>query len=130
MNHIAQSSLEGYVMCTLADEECAIVEAHVASCETCAARLQREARFELAFAEVAARSEERPRRMHYIAPAIGGALAMAAAMILWMAPHESASEQRTPTVEDQTASEMNADASTMTATLEREVDGSRIGVKD
>lgn len=130
MSHIAQGTLEAYVTCSLTDVECAEVEAHVASCAPCAARLSREARYELAFAEVAARAE-RPRRSISLMVPAAGALAMAAAVLLWMVPRESV-EQRSQNVDDPTPAiaDTSADASTFTASLEVQVDGSRVGVRD
>lgn len=133
MQHVSQSMLEGYVIGALSDLESAAVEEHVMACASCTARLQKEARLELAFAAVAERVPERSRRAYLIAPAVGGAIAMAAAILLWIAPRDAASDQRPQTADDQattTISDTNGDASTVTASLDTQADGSRVGVRD
>ncbi len=132
--HVSQRALEGYVIGALSELECAELEAHVIECEACAARLAREASLELAFTAVAARGEERPRRVHLIAPALGATLAMAAAVLLWVLPRGEASEQHPQTADDQAPSVVDtygdASATGITASLETQVDGSRVGVRD
>lgn len=131
--HVSQSALEGYVIGAISELECAELEAHVTECESCAARLAREASLELAFTAVAARSEERPRRVHLIAPAVGATLAMAAAVMLWVLPRGETSEQHPQTADDQAPIVVDtyADAAPgFTASLETQVDGSRVGVRD
>ena len=133
MNHVSASALEAYVIGALDEAELAAVEAHVMECPACEARLQREAQLDLAFTAVA-QQVERPRKsIHFGAPLAiaGSALAMAAAMILWVLPHGDV--ERAPSVEEPApiATEINADASTATAQLEAQADGaSRVGVRD
>ncbi len=133
MSHVSAEALEAYVIGALDEVELAAVEAHVMACPVCEARLQHEARLDLAFTAVA-RQVERPRKTASIAgplAAAGGALAMAAAMILWVLPHGDV--ERAPSVEEPApiATEINADASTATAQLEAQADGaSRVGVRD
>jgi len=137
--HLSVSDLEAFVIGALDPAESARVEAHVAACAECQARLEREARLELAFATVAtrtetrrAREEERPRRA--LPAAAFGVLAMAAAMALWVTAR-GADETRTPPGDDPAAAAMapptiSADASSFTASLEMQADGSRLGVRD
>lgn len=66
MSHIDPEQFEQYVIGALGDEAASALEAHTASCQTCAAALQREAQLELGLMEVAALpvplSARRPRR--------------------------------------------------------------------
>ncbi len=134
--HLSTKALEAYVIGAMDEVECAELEAHVASCASCEARLQHEARLDLAFTAIAEREEAaRPRRTaHFAAPLAitGSALAMAAAMILFVLPRGEV--ERAPSVEEQpppVAVELNADASAATAQLAVQVDGApRVGVRD
>jgi hypothetical protein len=133
--HVSSGVLEMYVIGALDDDEVAAVEAHVASCPACEARLQQEARLDLAFTALADHIESRPRRVaHLAAPiaAAGGALAMAAAMMLWVLPHGERGEERPQSSEDPPVlTDTNTgDASTVTASLDLQADGSRVGVRD
>ncbi|HEY1960555.1 MAG TPA: zf-HC2 domain-containing protein [Polyangiaceae bacterium] len=123
--HLSREALEGYVIGSLDEAECARVEAHVTRCAACEARLQHEASLELAFTQVAARAEEKPRRApRYAASAVafGGVLAFAAAMVLWLTPRAEPIDARSAS-EPQAIPEMNADASTATAQLDSPGDG-------
>jgi len=129
--------LESYVIGALSDVEVARVEAHVMECSACAARLRREAELDIAF-EAVVSSTTTPSRTR--APAVtmisssvvlGTALAMAAAVFLWVMPRGDAGS--TPATQEPAPyadTEMNADASTFTASLDVQADGSRLGVKD
>ena len=58
---------------------------------------------------------------------------MAAAILFWIPPRDAASDQRPQTADDQattTISDTNGDASTVTASLDTQADGSRVGVRD
>jgi hypothetical protein len=127
--HVTASALEAYVIGAMSDVEAAALEAHVAECRSCEARLQHEARLDLAFTAVAQQELARPRKtVHIGAPlaVAGSALAMAAAMILWVLPHHEVEEQPAPI-----ATEINADASAATAQLDVQADGApRVGVRD
>jgi len=121
--HLTQSALEAYVVGALEDAELARVEAHVASCAACEARLQHEASLEMVFARVADRAEERPRR-RVAAPmaAAGGVLAVAAALIFWLSPRADV-DARAPDPSPEQAAETSGDASTATAQLDSPGDG-------
>jgi anti-sigma factor RsiW len=127
--HVTQAALEAYVIGALEELEAARVEEHVASCQSCAAQLQREAALEVAFTAVVS-ARPRPRISH-LSAAAGAGLAIAAAMLLWLvprgehAPSPAANDEPSPTVV-----EMSGDASTATASLELQVDGARAGVRD
>jgi len=123
VEHLSREALEGYVIGSLDEAECARVEAHVSGCPACEARLQHEASLELAFTQVAVRAEEKPRRApRFAAPAaIGGVLALAAAMLLWLAPHPDTIDARAAA--PQAAPEITGDASTATAQLDSPGDG-------
>ena len=128
-DHVSASRLEAYVVGAIDDAaELASVEAHVMACKACEARLQNEARMEMVFESLA--EEVRPRKT-YAAPFAfaGTALAMAAAMILWVLPHGS--EPQPQSSEPPVLTDTNGgDASTVTASLELQADGSRVGVRD
>ncbi len=127
-DHASASQLEAYVIGALEGAELASVEAHVMACKTCEARLQNEASMEMVFEALA--HETRPRKT-YTAPLAfaGTALAMAAAMILWVLPHNS--EEHLQSSEPPVLTDTNGgDASTVTASLELQADGSRVGVRD
>ncbi len=133
--HLSPEALEAYVIGAMDEVGCAELEAHVASCASCEARLQHEARLDLAFTAIAEREEAaRPRRTaHFAAPLAitGSALAMAAAMILFILPRQEV--ERAPSVEEAppVAVEINADASAATAQLDVQADGApRVGVRD
>lgn len=135
--HIAAELLESYVIGALDDADVARVEAHVFSCRVCEAKLQREAELDLAFTQVATRViENKPKRItRLVVPAFGAgaALAMAAAVLLWVLPRgESDAHAASSPVDDgvPVVTETNADASTVTASLDLQVDGSRLGVRD
>jgi anti-sigma factor RsiW len=88
-HHIASSDRELYVIGALDPARSAELEAHVAGCPACESALMAEARLELAFEQVA-RSPLRTRRavrrgMSFVG-AGAGALAMAAAILLWLVP--------------------------------------------
>lgn len=124
--HLSQDALEAYVIGALDEGELARVEAHVSACSACESRLQREASLELAFAHVASHVvEERPRRAtRFAAPvaAVSGVLALAAAMLLWLAPHAEM-DARSPGEPSPAAQETSGDASTATAQLDVAGDG-------
>jgi anti-sigma factor RsiW len=108
--HFQKSDLELYVINALAMERAAEVEDHVAQCEACADALAREAQLELAMELLAERvaapapvvriapvtrvaatrvapvTRMAPRRVARIAGGLAGALAAAAAVVLWLAP--------------------------------------------
>jgi anti-sigma factor ChrR (cupin superfamily) len=130
--HVSAEALEAYVIGALDGAELISVEAHVMACKTCEARLQNEARLDMVFTALA--HETRPRKT-YTASVVslgafaGTALAMAAAMILWVLPHgetEHPQSSEPPVLTDTNG----GDASTVTASLELQVDGSRVGVRD
>jgi len=128
-DHVSASQLEAYVIGALEGAELIAVEAHVLACKACEARLQNEARMEMVFEALA--HETRPRKT-YAAPLAfaGTAFAMAAAMILWVLPHNGESE-RPQSSEPPVLTDTNGgDASTVTASLELQADGSRVGVRD
>jgi anti-sigma factor RsiW len=124
--HVTEDALEAYVMGALDDAAIVHVEAHVASCRACEARLQHEASLEIAFAHVADHvAPERPRRALRVgAPiaAAGGVLAVAAAMLLWLAPHADV-DARAPDPLPDTVEGTSGDASTATAQLDVSSDG-------
>ena len=125
--HVTRPALEAYVIGTLDEAESACLEAHVASCAACEARLQHEATLELAFAQVADHVEERPRKtVRLAAPmaAAGGFLAIAAAMILWLGPRGDVDARAPEPPPDTTTS---GDASTATAQLDVAGDGAPRG---
>ena len=135
---------EAYVLGVLDEADASALEAHVMECASCEKQLQKEAALELAFTRVAAHVEHvevastnaRVRRMHVALPMVAGAaLAMAAAFLLWIVPHtDSDAASRAPAAEEPAPQmvESNADASTstFTASLDLQVDGSRLGVRD
>jgi len=125
-DHVSRDALEAYVMGALDDAELEAVEAHVAACSACEARLQHEARLEMAFARVADHvAPERPRRAVRVAAplaATGGVLAVAAAMMLWLAPRGDV-DARAPDPIPETSGDTTGDASTATAQLEVPGDG-------
>ena len=135
VDHLSAAQLEAYVVGAIDDAaELTSVEAHVMACKTCEARLQNEARLDMVFTALA--HETRPRKT-YAAPVAfaGTALAMAAAMILWVLPHGSQDVERTPNQEGASEPPVltdtnGGDASTVTASLELQADGSRVGVRD
>jgi hypothetical protein len=56
---------------------------------------------------------------------------MAAAMLLWLAPRGESTERASAPVDEAPAvNEVNADASAVTASLDLQADGSRLGVRD
>jgi anti-sigma factor ChrR (cupin superfamily) len=126
-DHVTASQLEAYVIGALEGAELIAVEAHVLACKACEARLQNEACLEMVFESLA--EETRPKKT-YAAPLAfaGTALAMAAAMILWVLPHNSEPQSSEPPVLTDTNN--GGDASTVTASLELQVDGSHVGVRD
>lgn len=122
--HLVSSALEAYVVGELDAEISALVESHVAVCTGCAGRLAGEARLEVAFAEVADRSvahRERSitRRSSFAA---GVAIAMAASVMLFLAPRGRADETASPATAPSVAFErhtlVEADASTASAQIE------------
>jgi hypothetical protein len=134
--HVSASALEGYVIGAMGELEAAALEEHVASCRSCEARLQQEARLDLAFTAVAARESARPRR-RFIERAplalAGSALAVscAAAMLLWVLPHGEMDRDTSASEPPPVTAEINADASTATAQLDVQADGApRVGVRD
>jgi hypothetical protein len=131
-SHISLESLEAYVMGALDDGEASRVESHVVSCESCAARLQREAALEVAFAAVVTRTPAPSRipRVATVSALAAAAVAMAATMVLWLAPRVESADRAPATVPDEVVVEVNADASTATASLDLQADGSRLGVRD
>jgi len=128
VDHVSASQLEAYVIGALEGAELIAVEAHVMACKSCEARLQNEASMEMVFEALA--EETRPRKT-YTAPLAfaGTALAMAAAMILWVLPHNSEVE-RPQSSEPPVLTDSNGDAATTTASLDLQADGSRVGVRD
>ena len=133
--HLSRDVLEAYVIGALEGADVTRVESHVMSCASCAARLEREAQLEIAFTQVATPRAEgtRTQRVPFAASlaVAGAALAMAAAMLLWLAPSRGESEARTPPEETTTPTEIAIDASTFTAQLDVQRDGaSRVGVRD
>jgi|SRR5215467_8515601 len=98
--HVSSTDLELYVIDALEPVRAAEVERHVASCAACERALMGEARLELAFEQlarpnghdagrVAALNPKKSARVVRAAPFAGGAvgaLAMAAAAVLWIAP--------------------------------------------
>jgi anti-sigma factor RsiW len=100
--HASASELELYVIEALDPITAAEIESHVMECEACAERLAGEARLEMAFEQVAANaaSDARPAnvtKLHArrslvhrgtvtIACALGGAVSLAAAWLLWISP--------------------------------------------
>jgi anti-sigma factor ChrR (cupin superfamily) len=130
IDHLSDAQLEAYVIGALDGAELTTVEAHVMVCRVCEARLQNEARLDMVFTALA--HETRPRRT-YAAPLAfaGTALAMAAAMIVWVLPHGSTDTERPQSSDPPVLTDTNnGDASTVTASLELQADGSRIGVRD
>jgi anti-sigma factor RsiW len=127
--------LESYVIGALASVDAARVEAHVSVCSVCAARLAHEARIDVAFEAVVASSNKTPARASRVrvafgSMALGAGLAIAAAMLLWLVPRND-SDARAPLQETTPYAEVNADASTFTASLDLQADGaSRLGVRD
>ncbi len=125
-SHVAREALEAYVIGALDEAEAARLESHVLACPACEARLQHEASLELAFTQVARAPEARPRRAGRVAApiaAVGGVLAVAAAMILWLGAHGDV-DARAPAAEAPTTiSDTAADASTATAQLDVPGDG-------
>ena len=122
--HLVSSALEAYVAGELDAEMSALVESHVAVCGACASQLAGEARLEVAFAEVAERSvaqRERSitRRSSFAA---GVAIAMAASVMLFLAPRghadETASPATAPSITFERPTLVEADASTASAQLE------------
>lgn len=85
MSHVSPHALESYVMGLLDEQESALVEAHVAECSACAGKLVAEAQMEVAFSQVAevmvVKTQARTRRSSVV---LGGALAMAAALALFL----------------------------------------------
>ncbi|HSQ63464.1 MAG TPA: zf-HC2 domain-containing protein [Polyangiaceae bacterium] len=138
--HLSPSELEAFVVGVLDPAATSRLEAHVAACAECQARLEQEARLELAFAAVAtrteakrAREEERPRRA--LPAAAFGVLAMAATLALWVtARGVDDVHAPSPTADDPAAAAapptVSADASAFTASLDTQADGSRLGVRD
>jgi anti-sigma factor RsiW len=133
-DHLSQDLLEAYVIGALDVIEASDVERHVARCSACAVLLEREAALEVAFTAVVAmpKPSRLPRvRVGHLSAAAGAAVAMAAAVLLWLAPrseHVQLSDEPSPTV--YTAPESSGDASTFTASLDLQADGSRVGVRD
>jgi predicted anti-sigma-YlaC factor YlaD len=94
--HLSEPELELYVIDGLDAIRAARVEAHVSECESCAASLAREARFELSFTqlayaderitrEAARKSAARIRHPRVVAAgACGGAVSLAAAWLMWV----------------------------------------------
>jgi anti-sigma factor RsiW len=139
--HLSPSALDAYVTGSLGDVDMARVEAHVMACSACAARLQHEACLEMVFeAVVAAPVKPKPVRVIGASAVAGGAIAMAAAMLVWLAAPrgDSGATQATPSIIDDPAVpttvmhdyEANRDASTFTASLDVSADGSRLGIRD
>ena len=133
--HISQDTLEAYVIGALEGLDASSVERHVSACAECARRLQHEATLEVVFEAVV--SPARPTktaRVTHVSAFAGAALAMAAAMLLWLVPRGAETSERAPTTPTDepvpAAVEANADASTFTASLDLQVDGSRVGVRD
>ena len=124
-SHATREALEAYVIGALDEAESARLESHVLACPACEARLQHEASLELAFTQVA-RAPERPRRVGRVAgpiAAVGGVLAVAAAMVLWLGANGDV-DARAPAAEaPATISDTAADASTATAQLDVPGDG-------
>ena len=128
-DHVSAAQLEAYVIGVLEGAELIAVEAHVMACKTCEARLQNEARLDMVFTALA--EETRPRKTYAATLAFAGtAMAMAAAMILWVLPHNSDVERPQSSDPPVLTDTNNGDASTVTASLELQADGSRVGVRD
>jgi anti-sigma factor RsiW len=125
------SMLEGYVIGALSDADVLRVEAHVIACGACAARLAREAELDVAFEAVVSsqRTHARPVKVSS-SMALGAALAMAAGLLLWLVPRGVDDTHAPSSVQETPSAEVNADASTFTASLDLQADGSRLGVKD
>lgn len=125
--HLQASALEAYVAGELDAESSSLVETHVGSCASCAARLMGEAQLEVAFADVADRSiaDGERRRSRRSSFAAGVAIAMAAAVVLFLAPsarvshaEESPSPAAAPSVAFERPTLVEADASTASAQLD------------
>ena len=131
--HLVSSALEAYIAGELDAETSVLVESHVSACSTCAARLMGEAQLEVAFAEVAERSvtqreRSRTRRSSFAA---GVAIAMAASVMLFLAPRGHADETPSPASAPSVAFErpvmVDADASTASAQLDGTGDAAKLG---
>jgi hypothetical protein len=116
-DHIAQAVLERYVIGALDEVSVARVDAHVAECDACMRALGHEAALEMAFesvaqAKVVAISRARSARAVAFACAVGGAVSLAAAWMLWVVPgdHAPGASVETSIVDD--------DASGTTASLD------------
>ncbi len=126
--HLVSSALEAYVAGELDAEMSAVVESHVAVCSACATRLTGEAQLEVAFAEVADRSVAQRERVstRRSSFAAGVAIAMAASVMLFLAPRGHADETVSPATAPSIAFErptlVEADASTASAQLDRSGD--------
>jgi hypothetical protein len=99
--HTEKADLELYVINALAMDQAAEVEDHVAHCEACAELLAREAQLELAMDLLAERAEAKnvatvvrlaPRKVARVAGGLAGALAAAAALVLWLTPATKADD--------------------------------------
>ena len=122
-HHLQATALEAYVTGELDLDSGIALESHVAECQACSARLMHAAQVEVSLAEVAERSalrshRGRARRSSFAA---GAAIAMAAAVVLFLAPRGHAD----PSVAAPSASvaferpiTVEADASTSTAQLD------------
>jgi hypothetical protein len=86
MGHPSVNELELYVLGGLDAVRTDALETHVASCHTCAIALRREACLELAFEQVARRTQRAALHRVKRLGAYGGAgiVAVAAAAILWV----------------------------------------------
>ena len=127
--HVTREALEAYVIGALDEAESARLESHVLACPACEARLQHEASLELAFTQVARAPERRVGRVGRVGrvagpiAAVGGVLAVAAAMVLWLGANGDV-DARAPAAEAPAAiSDTAADASTATAQLDVPGDG-------
>ncbi len=128
--HLSAERLEQYVIGALSEPEASEVERHVAACPACEARLMNEASLELAFAQVASTRRVEPsvrRGVSRVVPAaVVGALAMAAAAVVWLTPAAPV-DSRAAAAPPPQASYETGDASTATAQLDGDA---LIGMRD
>ena len=85
-DHPSPETIEAYVMDSLPEEEAEALEVHAAVCDSCAARLRREAQLERRLHQLGALAAERPEAPRRIWPVVVAAVAMAAAAasVMWL----------------------------------------------
>jgi anti-sigma factor RsiW len=101
MPHVNPDQLEQYVLGTLEGGDAAALEAHAASCESCALALQREARLELGLQDLAALptpAAARPAPRRRVRVAVATFFAAAAALGLFAWPSAAPSPSQAPAV--------------------------------